>query len=173
MRRRLLAACSLRVEKKGAARGARTAGARIDATAWVWAGGPTSDHFDLYYAANASSPVWTFLTTINPTVGGSQTFSATYTLRTGTLQAVHARFRYNGSAAACGAGAYDDHDDLIFAVIRRIREGGGERLPPFSSVSYRGIGFICSSNFSPKRSCHVLRSSFGSPAIGGSMGSSR
>jgi len=49
-------------------------------------------------------------------VGGSQTFSATYTLPTGTLRTVRARFRYNGSAATCGAGAYDDHDDLIFAV---------------------------------------------------------
>jgi bacterial leucyl aminopeptidase len=46
----------------------------------------------------------------------SQTLSATYTLPTGTLQAVRARFRYNGSDAACGTGAYDDHDDLIFAV---------------------------------------------------------
>jgi hypothetical protein len=91
---------------------------RIDATAWVWPSGPTSDHLDLYYAANANSPVWTFLTTINPTTTqtGAQTFSATYTLPTGTLQAVRARFRYNGTAAACGTGGYDDHDDLIFAV---------------------------------------------------------
>jgi len=29
---------------------------------------------------------------------------------------VRARFRYQGTAAACGTGAYDDHDDLIFAV---------------------------------------------------------
>jgi leucyl aminopeptidase len=89
---------------------------RIDATPWVWTGGPTSDHLDLYFAANANSPVWTYITTINPTVGGAQTLSATYTLPTGTLQAVRARFRYNGAAAACGTGAYDDHDDLIFAV---------------------------------------------------------
>jgi trimeric autotransporter adhesin len=89
---------------------------RIDATSWVWTGGPTSDHLDLYYAANANSPAWTFITTINPTVGGAQTLSATYTLPSGTLQAIRARFRYNGAAAACGAGAFDDHDDLIFAV---------------------------------------------------------
>ncbi len=29
---------------------------------------------------------------------------------------MRARFRYNGSAAACGTGSYDDHDDLIFTV---------------------------------------------------------
>jgi trimeric autotransporter adhesin len=88
---------------------------RIDATAWVWST-PSSDHLDLYYAANAASPVWTFITTINPTLTGSQTLSATYTLPSGTLQAVRARFRYQGSATACAAGAYIDHDDLIFAV---------------------------------------------------------
>jgi trimeric autotransporter adhesin len=92
---------------------------RIDATVWVWSGGPTSDHLDLYYAANASSPSWNYITTINPTVGGAQTLSATYTLPSGSMQAVRARFRYNGSAASCGAGSYDDHDDLVFAV------GGG------------------------------------------------
>ena len=47
---------------------------------------------------------------------GAGTLSATYTLPTGTLQAVRARFRYNGTAAACGTGSYDDHDDLVFAV---------------------------------------------------------
>jgi leucyl aminopeptidase len=32
------------------------------------------------------------------------------------VQAVRARFRYNGSVAACGTGSYNDHDDLVFAV---------------------------------------------------------
>jgi len=32
------------------------------------------------------------------------------------LQAVRANFRYEGSAAVCTTGSYDDHDDLIFAV---------------------------------------------------------
>ncbi|HYN64423.1 MAG TPA: hypothetical protein VES36_07460, partial [Candidatus Limnocylindrales bacterium] len=89
---------------------------RIDATVWVWTGGPTSDHLDLYFAANANSPSWTFLTTINPTVGGAQTLSATYTLPSGALQAVRARFRYQGSASSCTTGSFDDHDDLVFAV---------------------------------------------------------
>ncbi len=91
---------------------------RIDATVWVWPGGPTSDHLDLYFAANASSPSWTFITTINPTAAqtGAQTFSATYTLPSGALQAVRARFRYQGSASSCATGGFIDHDDLIFAV---------------------------------------------------------
>jgi hypothetical protein len=89
---------------------------RIDATAWVWTGGPTNDHLDLYFAANAISPTWTYITTINPTVGGAQTLSATYTLPSGALQAVRARFRYQGSASPCTTGSFDDHDDLVFAV---------------------------------------------------------
>jgi len=89
---------------------------RIDATVYVWAGGPTSDHLDLYYASDASSPSWTYLTTINPTTGGSQTLSTTYTLPAGPLQAVRANFRYTGSTSSCSTGSYDDHDDLVFAV---------------------------------------------------------
>jgi leucyl aminopeptidase len=87
---------------------------RIDAT--VWAYSTTADKLDLYYAANANSPTWTFLTTLAPTATGARTLSATYTLPSGTLQAVRARFRYQGTAGACGTGSYDDHDDLIFAV---------------------------------------------------------
>jgi hypothetical protein len=89
---------------------------QIDATVYVWAGGPTSDHLDLYYAADATSPSWTYITTINPTTGGSQTLSATYTLPAGPLQAVRANFRYQGSTSSCSTGSYDDHDDLVFAV---------------------------------------------------------
>jgi hypothetical protein len=88
---------------------------RIDATVWAWSS-PSSDHLDLYYAADATAPSWSFVSTLTPTVAGSQVLSATYTLPQGALQAVRARFRYNGSAAACGTGSYDDHDDLVFAV---------------------------------------------------------
>jgi hypothetical protein len=91
---------------------------RIDATVFAWTGGPTNDHLDLYFAANANSPSWTFLTTITPTAaqGGVQTFSATYTLPSGALQAVRAQFRYQGTASSCTTGSFNDHDDLVFAV---------------------------------------------------------
>jgi hypothetical protein len=89
--------------------------ARIDATVWAWTT-PSADHLDLYYAANAASPTWTFIGTVTPTAAGAQTLSATYTLPTGSLQAVRAQFRYQGSASACRTGSYNDHDDLVFAV---------------------------------------------------------
>jgi len=46
----------------------------------------------------------------------AQALSTTYTLPTGALQAIRANFRYQGSASSCSTGAYDDHDDLVFAV---------------------------------------------------------
>jgi hypothetical protein len=88
---------------------------RVEATVWAWTT-PSADRLDLYGAANAGSPSWTFIATIAPTVAGSQTLSATYTLPSGGLQAVRARFRYQGSAAPCGTGSYNDHDDVVFAV---------------------------------------------------------
>ena len=88
---------------------------RIEATVWAWTT-PSSDHLDLYYAANAASPTWTLVATLTPTATGAQVLSATYALPTGGQQAVRARFRYTGTAAPCGTGAYDDHDDLVFAV---------------------------------------------------------
>jgi extracellular elastinolytic metalloproteinase len=88
---------------------------RIDATIWAWTT-PSQDKLDLYFAANANSPTWTFLTTLTPAVAGAQTLSATYTLPSGALQAVRAQFRYQGAASPCTAGGFNDRDDLVFAV---------------------------------------------------------
>ena len=97
---------------------------RIDATVWAWSTF-TSDSLDLYYAADANSPSWVFIATLQPSGTDQQTLSATYTLPTGTLQAVRANFRYQGSASPCSGGTYDDHDDLVFAV----GSAGGNTAP--------------------------------------------
>jgi hypothetical protein len=89
--------------------------ATVTATVWAWTT-PSQDHLDLYFAANANSPVWTLLGTITPTVVGAQSISRTFTLPTGSLQAVRAQFRFQGSATSCTTGSFNDHDDLIFAV---------------------------------------------------------
>ena len=88
---------------------------RIEATVWAYSL-PSGDRLDLYYTANATSPVWTFLTTLTPPGGGARTMTATYTLPAGALQAVRAQFRYAGAASPCTLGAYNDRDDLVFAV---------------------------------------------------------
>ncbi|MGA7895153.1 MAG: hypothetical protein WCA49_18185, partial [Candidatus Sulfotelmatobacter sp.] len=97
--------------------GALTHATTATVTATVWAySGYTSDALDLYYTANANSPSWVFIKTIVPTKAGAQSLSATFTLPTGSLQAVRAQFRYQGRASSCTTGSYNDHDDLIFAV---------------------------------------------------------
>ena len=96
--------------------GPLTAGKTARVTATVWAYDGTSDALDLYSAANANAPSWTFLNTITPTAAGAQTLTTTFVLPAGGLQAVRAHFRYQGTAASCSTGAYDESDDLIFAV---------------------------------------------------------
>ncbi len=88
---------------------------QVDATVWAWNDG-SQDTLDLYYAADANSPVWNLITSIPAPGGGARTLSTTYTLPSGSLQAVRASFRYQGSEASCSNGNWDDADDLVFAV---------------------------------------------------------
>src|SRR5256886_3914977 len=87
---------------------------KIEATLLAFS---SSDYLDLYYAADATNPTWTYLTTLTPAGAGTQVLSTTFTLPSGSLEAVRASFRYLGTASPCGTNSgYDDHDDLIFAV---------------------------------------------------------
>ena len=87
----------------------------IAATVWAWSTN-TSDTLDLFYAADANNPSWTLITSIVPPAAGANTLTAQYTLPAGGLQAVRAQFRYQSTNAPCSAGAYNDRDDLVFAV---------------------------------------------------------
>jgi hypothetical protein len=87
----------------------------VQATVWAWTT-PSSDTADFFYAANAASPSWVFIGSVQPTAAGAQTLSVNYTLPAGALQAVRVQFRYQSTNAACAAGAYNDRDDLVFAV---------------------------------------------------------
>ncbi|HYO59751.1 Ig-like domain-containing protein [Archangium sp.] len=94
-------------------------GKRVNITVTVFSAiNASQQKLDLYHAANANSPVWTYLTTLTPAGGNTQTLSTSYVLPSGSLQALRGRFRYGGYAAPCGTGlyGYDDHDDLVFAV---------------------------------------------------------
>ncbi|MFB1479704.1 M20/M25/M40 family metallo-hydrolase [Corallococcus sp. RDP092CA] len=92
---------------------------KVEATIWAYAT-PSLDRLDLYYTANATAttPTWTLLTTLTPTVAGAQTLSTTYTLPSGANQAVRAQFRYSSGSptSACVPNDYNDRDDLVFAV---------------------------------------------------------
>jgi subtilisin family serine protease len=91
--------------------------ARIHVDLWSRSGGPyTAEALDLYYAADATQPVWTYITTLRPSITGNQQLSAEYTLPAGGLQAVRANFRLYGSVSPCTPGDLDDRDDLVFPV---------------------------------------------------------
>lgn len=102
---------------------------QVDVTVYAYSTG-SSDTLDLYYAANANSPSWVLIGSTTAPGGGVRTMSSTYTLPSGSLQAVRANFRYQGSASTCGSGNYDDTDDLVFAV-----EGGGANTAPTVTIT--------------------------------------
>ncbi|MEQ9504056.1 MAG: S8 family serine peptidase [Deltaproteobacteria bacterium] len=88
----------------------------IEAEVWAWSTG-SSDHLDLYYAADADNPSWTFIGSVQPSSGGAHTLGLGYTLPTGgARQAVRAVFRYSSSQGACVSAAYTDRDDVVFRV---------------------------------------------------------
>ncbi len=87
--------------------------ARVSATVWAFNG---TDVLDVYVAASASFPTWTWVGSVNAAGSGAQTLSVTYTLPTGSMQAVRTVFRYGGSPLPCPTGSFDDKDDLVFAV---------------------------------------------------------
>ncbi|MBP9127417.1 MAG: S8 family serine peptidase [Elusimicrobia bacterium] len=91
---------------------------RVDATVWAYTA--TTDILDLYSAADAGTPSWQWVASVPAATNGAQTLSATFVLPQGSTQAVRARFRYGGAASPCGAGVYDDHDDLVFATLNAV-----------------------------------------------------
>jgi leucyl aminopeptidase len=87
---------------------------RIDVTFRAYA---TSDALHLFWAADATAPSWAPVASLAPVAGGLQTASATFVVPQGApLQAVRGRLTWGGPATACGAGRYDDHDDLVLEV---------------------------------------------------------
>ncbi|MDY7228794.1 S8 family serine peptidase [Hyalangium rubrum] len=112
---------------------------KVDVTVNAWSTG-SSDYLDIYYTGDASNPSWTFLATLQPSAGGTQVLSATYTLPAGSLQAVRGNFRYNSTvASACSTGSYDDRDDLAFAT-----GGGSGPQAPSASFTSSCSGLSCS-----------------------------
>ena len=77
------------------------------------------DGLDLYYTADANNPSWSYLTTLYASGTGTRLVSTTYTLPTGSLQAIRGRFSYRStepSPCTSNTGSYTDHDDLAFTV---------------------------------------------------------
>src|ERR1039458_5714726 len=71
----------------------------IEATEWSYS---TSDSIDLYFAPDATNPVWTLLVTQPTTVSQQlQVLSTTFVLPSATLPAIRGNFRYVGAPGSC------------------------------------------------------------------------
>lgn len=112
------------------------AGKSVNIDAQVWVYSDFYDSLDLYYAANANSPSWVLLATLQPTQVGLQTLRTTYTLPAGALQAIRGVFRSTPPGTPCASGAFDDHDDLVFAV----GSGSGDTTSPTTSLTAPASG---------------------------------
>ncbi len=94
-----------------------TPGKLAQVDVWYYAYSKDFDRVDLFYAADAHAPAWTWFATLVPGADTSfQSGSAVVVLPSGPLQAVRAAMRYAESRSACAPGDFDDHDDLVFAV---------------------------------------------------------
>jgi hypothetical protein len=111
-------------------------GKQVTIEAKVFTYNPDFNSLDLYSAANASSPTWVHIATLSPTTSGEQTLRATYALPSGTLQAIRGVFRSSTTASPCSNGAYDDRDDLVFAVS----SGSSDTTKPTTSLSAPAAG---------------------------------
>lgn len=86
---------------------------------------------DLFYATDATQPVWTYLTTLDANAAGNRILSTEYVLPSGELQAVRALLHKETARVACSINNYEaDHDDVVFAVGQPT-----DTLPPLVAVT--------------------------------------
>ncbi|WP_395851944.1 Ig-like domain-containing protein [Cystobacter fuscus] len=88
------------------------------------------EYLDLYSAADASNPVWMFLTTLYPGGSRDRVVSTTFLLPQGGVQAIRGVYRTQGSAQACNTGVRSDQDDLVFAVGQET-----DNVPPTVAIT--------------------------------------
>mmetsp|Transcript_20667 Transcript_20667/g.34058 ORF Transcript_20667/g.34058 Transcript_20667/m.34058 type:complete len:644 (-) Transcript_20667:56-1987(-) len=93
----------------------------ISVQVYSWMDG-SKDYLDLWYAEDASDPIWQFIGTEQPIGDGFRTITATYVLpNSKKAQAVRGVFRYSqiGAAAssACPGGSWTDVDTLSIVTI--------------------------------------------------------
>ncbi|MBN8468820.1 VCBS repeat-containing protein [Corallococcus exiguus] len=86
---------------------------RVEVSAYASAAG---EQLEIFRAANASSPTWVSLGTTTLSSAGYAWVTKTYTLPSGTTQAVRAVLRPSTLSGACPGGSTTDVDDLAFHV---------------------------------------------------------
>lgn len=78
----------------------------------------SGDVVEVFRAADASTPVWVSLGSTTLTSSGPQWLTRTYTLPTGSRQAVRAIIHGAGVSGSCPGGTKTDVDDLAFQVLQ-------------------------------------------------------
>lgn len=91
-------------------------GKKVRVAVDVWVYNSYTNLLDLYFAADATNPQWTHITTLQPSRYGAERLVTEYTLPAGSLQALRAIFRDGGSRKTCATGSYDEADDVVFLV---------------------------------------------------------
>jgi PKD repeat protein len=112
----------------------------VNVTVWVF---DSLDALDVFFAPDATNPVWTLEATI-PVTGSAQleTLTAAFTLPASsltTLPAVRAQWRFGGSAVACSTGSFNDRDDLIFTYQADTTPPTVTITSPANNTPERGV----------------------------------
>jgi uncharacterized membrane protein YtjA (UPF0391 family) len=112
-------------------------GKTVRIQAIVWGGLEVSfERLDLYSAADARAPVWTYITTLRPVDLGPNSLGTTFVLPQGAnLQAIRGVYRYGGSSSPCTGGGMNDHDDLVFYVSQEP-----DAQPPAATLTAPSAG---------------------------------
>lgn len=92
--------------------GALAAGAEADVEV-TFRSYATGDRLQVFVADDATAPTWTPLLDTTPSAGGEQVVRLRTVLPAAALPALRARLSWNAGTEACGAGPYDDVDDLV------------------------------------------------------------
>ena len=137
----------------------------VEATVWSYS---TADSIDLYFAPDATNPVWTLLVTKPTTVSQQvQVLSTTFVLPSATLPVIRGNFRYVGSPGSCTTGSYDDRDDLVFA----LSTGPVNQAPVVNAGSNQTITLPAAANLTGTVTDDGLPNPPGAVTVGWSMDS--
>jgi hypothetical protein len=96
--------------------GPLAAGTTAVVSVTVWST-QSADRVDVYASPSATTPTWTLVATLRPTVrNAASTLSTTLTIPASGQRAIRAALRTTSTAAPCPSGSRNDRDDLVFMV---------------------------------------------------------
>ncbi|HEY4188613.1 MAG TPA: hypothetical protein VGP07_26320 [Polyangia bacterium] len=112
---------------------------QIDAYGWSFTG---SEAVDLFFAPDATNPIWSFIATLPPTGSSGPAnllSSAPFILPPGLAPAIRGNWRSGGAAGPCTSGPFDDRDDLVFAVGAPVNAAPSVNAGPDQTVTLPAV----------------------------------